>query len=303
MIKQLLRNLTYLPGFHTNRKVILFASDDWGGIRLKSKQTRQQLIKAGLDMGRNRFDLYDTLESNDDLERLYDVLLGFRDFNGKNPVLTALVNVANPDFERIRSSYYSEYFYESFIKTLERYPNHDHVNELYKKGIELRIFVPEFHGREHLQVHWWLKNLQKGNEILRKAFDLDYWFVEGKYLDDPLLKNLGAAFYILDISEIERQGMIIKDGAQLFHHLFGYSSIYFTPPAQLYNSLLEPAILEAGFKIIDVPRFRKMPRGQGRPPLSFIIPDKIMTWGLNMLPEIPSSRPTYRMLMMEYVLV
>lgn len=264
MIKQLLRNITYLLGFHTNRKVILFASDDWGGIRLKSKQIRQQLIRAGLDMGRNRFDLYDTLESNDDLERLYEILLGFRDFKGNNPVLTALVNVANPDFERIRSSYFSEYFYESFIKTLIRYPNHDRVYDLYKKGIELKIFVPEFHGREHLQVNWWLQNLQNGNEILRHAFDLNYWYVEGSYLVNQLQRSLGAAFNILNISEIEGQKMIIRDGALLFNNLFGYSSMYFTPPAQHYNYSLESAIGEAGIKMIDVPRFRKMPRGQGR---------------------------------------
>ena len=69
-------------GFKTDRKLILFTSDDWGGVRVRSKEARQNLIRAGIDMDSNRFDRYDTLESNKDLEHLFDVLLSHRDING-----------------------------------------------------------------------------------------------------------------------------------------------------------------------------------------------------------------------------
>lgn len=250
-------------GFHTPRKIIVFLSDDWCGVRVRSFEARQNLIKAGIDMDGNRFDRFDTLESNNDLEALFEILLAHKDHKGNHPVITAVANVANPDFEKIKNSNYTQYFYEPFTETLKRYPNHDKVFEHYKKGIELNIFKPELHGREHLQVNWWLENLIAGNKIVQLAFENEFWHLGSKYLSNPLHRSLGAAYDIASIDDIDTQKEIVADGARFFEDLFGYRSILFIPPAQHYHQNLEPAMAEAGFGLVDVPRYRKMPLGNG----------------------------------------
>src|SRR3546814_849377 len=110
-----------------------------------------------------RFNQYDTLESNTDMEQLFDVLLRHSDQQGRNPVITAMTNVANPDFDKIRKRKHEQYFYEPFVDTLQRYPDHDRVYNLYREGIKQRIFVPEFHGREHVHISRWMDALQGGD--------------------------------------------------------------------------------------------------------------------------------------------
>lgn len=65
--------------------------------------------------------------------------------------------------------------------------------------------MPELHGREHLQVNWWMNYLKLNNPIVRQAFDNEYWHLEGKYLSNPLHRDLTAAFEIADISELDEQ--------------------------------------------------------------------------------------------------
>ncbi|HSV87894.1 MAG TPA: hypothetical protein VLH61_04570 [Bacteroidales bacterium] len=262
--KKISRHLVNIPGWCTSRKPIVFLSDDWGGVRVRSKEAREALIRAGLPMDRNRFDRFDCLESNGDLEGLFEVLLSHKDQNGNHPVITAVANVANPDFEKIREGGFSEYHYEPFTETLKRYPEHNSVFELYQKGIALNVFRPELHGREHLQVQWWLENLQSGHEAVRLAFEQGFWHLPGKYLTNPLHRGLAAAYDIASTEEVDPQKGIVADGAVLFNQIFGYNSELFIPPAQHYNQSLEQAIAAAGFKMIDVPRLRKMPLGDGK---------------------------------------
>lgn len=262
--RTLLQIISNLPGWHTKRKIIVFLTDDWGGVRVHSNEARQNLIMAGIEMDGNRFDRFDTLESNDDMEALFEVLLNHKDHKGNHPVITAVANVANPDFEKIKNNNFTKYFYEPYTETLKRYPNHDKVFELYKKGIELNIFKPELHGREHLQVKWWLENLKAGNKMVQIAFENEFWHLGNKYLSNPLHRSLGAAYDIASIDEVEKQKGFVTDGARLFEELFGYKSTLFIPPAQHYHQNLEPAMVEAGFSLVDVPRYRKMPLGNGK---------------------------------------
>ena len=90
-----------------------------------------------------------------------------KDKNGNPAVFTPISIMANPDFDKIRSSNYTEYFYEPFTDTLDRIPACKNSFSLWKEGIRERLFVPEFHGREHLNVNVWLKALrEKDREAL-----------------------------------------------------------------------------------------------------------------------------------------
>ncbi len=264
MIKNLIRKVVSRLGIKSNRKILIFTSDDWGGIRLSSPSSQIELIKKNIINCDNRFERYDTLESNKDLEGLYDVLLKHKDQNGKNPVITALCNVANPNFEQIKKSGFEKYFLEPFTKTLERYPDSDKVYKYYLDGIDKNIFVPEFHGREHVQIHWWLENLRINDSLARVAFEHNYFHIHPNKIELPKGFGIGAAFDFWNLSELGEQQEIIESGLDLFSQLMGYKAKLFTPPAMIMHQSLEPILRKNDVTWLDKPLWELMPKGQGR---------------------------------------
>ena len=150
-------------GWRTDRRIIVIESDDWGSIRMPSIDVYNKLLKLGCAVDMHPFLKYDSLESNTDLQNLFEVLSLYKDFVGNHPIITANTIMANPDFEKIEESGFNEYFYEPFNVTLNKYPDHDKVMNLYSKGIEHGIFFPQLHGLEHLNVNRWMRALKSGN--------------------------------------------------------------------------------------------------------------------------------------------
>ena len=259
-LKNFLKNITEIK---TSRKLLMFLSDDWGSVRIRSKHDQNQLIKKGLNIN-NRFDLYDALETNEDLERLFEVLMRHKDQQGNHPVITAVFNVANPDFQRIKESGFKEYFYETIESTYQRYENSDQVLALIKKGITQGIFVPQSHGREHLQVNWWMEELKNKRSYARNFFEHEYFFLGPEYLNFPKRnRGLGAAFDVWDKRDIEMQREVIQTGLRDFRDLFGYRSRIFCPPAMFYNQQIETVLFKEGIEWLDVGRFFKTPQVGG----------------------------------------
>src|SRR6056297_1142155 len=89
-----LLNVKNLLGWRTNRKIVVFAVDDYGNVRLHSKEAREQLDREGYP-AQNRFDAFDTLETRGDLEMLYNTLQLVEDKNGRNAVFTPLAVPCN----------------------------------------------------------------------------------------------------------------------------------------------------------------------------------------------------------------
>jgi len=81
-------NVKNLFGWRTKRKIVVFSVDDYGNVRLDSKQARKNLDAAGLKV-HTAFDAYDALETKDDLEALYTALTSVKDKNG-NPAVFIL---------------------------------------------------------------------------------------------------------------------------------------------------------------------------------------------------------------------
>src|SRR5690606_18095818 len=134
------------------RKIVVIESDDWGSVRMPNKRVYNSLIKKGLGIDKNPYTTYDTLANEEDLNSLFDTLKKYTDSRGKNPVITANIVMANPDFDKIRESGFEKYKYECFLETLSKYyPNQD-IFSLWNDGIQSKLFFPQFHGREHVNV-------------------------------------------------------------------------------------------------------------------------------------------------------
>lgn len=243
-------NLLNIPGWRTDRKIVVIESDDWGSVRMPSREVYEEFLRRGVAVDRDPYCRYDCLATGDDLSALFEVLTSVKDKNGRHAVLTADTVVANPVFEKIREAGFREYFYEPFTETLRRSPRHDGAFELWKQGMAAGIFHPQFHGREHLNVKKWLRTLQSGEEVTRIAFDLGTFGLTSAV--DPRIKNnyMGAFNSGLD-EDIAEYDTIITEGLQLFEQLFGYRSGSFIATTYTWSPKIEASLKRNGVKYLQ----------------------------------------------------
>ena len=258
VIKRLIKNLSNLPGWRTNRKIIVFESDDWGSIRMPSKKSYENLKKANIDIN-NRYNQYDTLASSEDLSALFDVLNNVKDKNNHSAKFTALSLVANPDFEKIKENNFCHYYYENLQQTLARYNQAD-AFKLWNQGKNEGIFEPEFHGREHLNVKLWMRALREKDEETLIAFENE---LTGINRSDMKIEYQ-AAFDLELASDLTEQKNIIQDGLNLFKQLHNCKASFFVPPNGPINNQLEKIAADNDIKYISSPKIQTEVFGGGK---------------------------------------
>lgn len=239
------RNLISIPGWRTKRKLVIIESDDWGSIRMPSIEVYNKLIAQGIPVDKDPYCRFDSLESDDDLTALFEVLQKFKDQNGNHPVITANTIVANPDFVKIKKNNFREYSYNIFTDTYKLYPDHSNAFRIIKQGIESGMWMPQFHGREHLNVRFWMEALQNSNRELLIAFDEHTFGIPVKLFSSSR-SNVMAAFEFTTKSHFEEIVGIIEDGLSIFNRLFSFNSETIIPPCYVLPKSLEERIMNLG---------------------------------------------------------
>ncbi|GAB3203711.1 hypothetical protein ABID22_002054 [Pontibacter aydingkolensis] len=257
------KNISNIPGWSTSRKIIVFLVDDWGAVRIRNKAAWNALKNAGIDVESSRFNRYDTLAGCDDLTSLFDILARVKDRTNRSAVFTAVAAVANPDFAKIRASDFQQYHYEAFTTTLQRYFSTNQASLLWQQGIDQRLFVPEFHGREHLNVKFWFKSLMTGDKNIRTAFDYESIGIKASGKSD--YKNGYMAAYDFESKEdIPELVKLSEKGIDIFKESFNYSPSLLVAPSLLHNSAIEPALAKKGIKFIDRAKVSLEPQGNAK---------------------------------------
>ncbi|WP_441000605.1 hypothetical protein [Fodinibius sp. SL11] len=256
------RNLVNIPGWRTDRKIVVFESDDWGSIRMPSKKVYQKCLKSGYRVDQIVYERVDSLASEDDLELLFGVLNSIKDKNANPAVITANALVANPDFEKIKSSQYQEYFFELITKTFERYPRHSNCLNLWKEGKERGLFYPQSHGREHLNVSLFINALQQHNE------DVLFGFEHGMPGCIAKGEGQGGNKYVEALRFVNQQDKedkleIILEGLDLFENMMGYRSESFIPPNYLWSPDFDEKMSKNGVRYYQGRRKMKEPKFDG----------------------------------------
>ena len=262
MIKNLIRKQkARLTAYRTNAagiklpgRYLIIESDDWGAIRTPSKEALKLFEKRGLGLG-NSIYKNDSLASNEDLDQLFNLLQSFKDSKGNALKITANAIMANPDFEKIKAADFTQFYFEDFRTTLQKYPEHDKAFLKWKQAIADNIFVPQFHGREHLQFKRWLKVLQSGNEDALFCFNSgatysgknDYSSMEAYDWDQP--------------EDVNEQKKIVAEGLTMFENAFGFISKSFIAPCYNWDPKLEPMLASKGVKLIQGIRNQLIPTG------------------------------------------
>lgn len=263
MLKSILaygrNHLLNISGEKVGKRIVVFESDDWGSIRMPSQEVYRHLINSGISLNKNPYNRFDSLETADDFEALYSVLTKFSDHKGNAPILTANFIMANPDFDKIASSNFESYYFESFRDTYQRSNNSKNSWDILQQGIRENLIKPQFHGREHLNVNHWLNLLKQNHRQVKAAFEQGVFCLD---LDGASLRreNLMASF---DYSTNEEKQFIeysVVEGLQMFEENFGYKSASMIAPCNVWGNHIEVVAAAQNVKFIQSLRGRNIPQ-------------------------------------------
>ncbi|MBX2966877.1 MAG: hypothetical protein KF845_12075 [Cyclobacteriaceae bacterium] len=262
----LLNNLKNVFGWKAKRKIVVISVDDYGNVRLASKNAKQALDKAGLKV-LSRFDAYDTLETKGDLEMLYEALTSVRDRNNKPAVFTPFALSCNINFEKMREEGYTRYIPELLTDTYNRLSlsdgnSYEGAWKLWKEGIKEGIMAPQFHGREHLNLKVFEEKLKLKDKELMACLEHNSY----TSISNSGYKTISytAAFEFDEFNENERFGQIIENGLDAFEKVYGYKSTHFNSPGGREHPVIHKYLREKGIKYIDTPWIKKEHLGKGK---------------------------------------
>lgn len=269
LIQKIKLNGKNLIGWRTNRKIIVFSVDDYGSVRLDSKSARENLEKAGLKVQSlsRAFDLYDALETKNDLELLFNTLSSVKDKNDRHAVFTPFAVPCNIDFEKMSGTGFQKYYYELLPVTyrkLSTYQSDSYTGawDLWREGIEKKLMVPQFHGREHI-------NLKVFGELLEERSTQFMTILKNRCFarippNNHSTISTGAAFDFWALDENEVFEDIIEDGLNAFEKVYGFKAEHFNSPAGRENPMIHQALKKNGVKYIDTPLIKKEHQGKGK---------------------------------------
>lgn len=261
----ILNNIKNIWGWKTPRKILVISVDDYGNVRLDSQKAREKMDQAGLRT-LSRFDAYDTLETKEDLEMLYEALSSVEDKNGHNAIFTPFALPCNIDFEKMAEENYKMYSYETLPITYEKLSAKDAVSyagtwDLWNEGVSQGLLVPQFHGREHFNVKVFEDKLKKKDkEVLSALRNRSYTSISNSGYNTI---NYTAAFDFWDPSENIKIGEILLDGLDQFKNVFGYNASNFMAPTSKIHESLLPGLKKYGINYIDMNLIHSQHQGFG----------------------------------------
>lgn len=249
--EKIAKNYINSLGWRTNKKYVIIESDDWGTIRMPSKTVYHELIKHRIPVDKFSFDKHDSLESTEDLEALFDVLNSVNDKNGHPAVLTAYHVMANPNFEEIEKNGRTQYVYETILDSYKRNPHTKDSFGTIQKGIKMGIYIPQFHGREHIHVGRWMEAINSNSSKERLSFELKA-IISSLGLEDiePYVKDYFKGFDFNNELEEHEVIDIHKDGLRLFKEIFGMDSSTFTAQGSVWGDSILKMLKSEGVELI-----------------------------------------------------
>lgn len=252
------KDLYNMFGWRTDRHLVVIESDDWGSIRMPSKEAYDTFLQHGVRVDRDPYCRYDSLATSSDLERLFEALQSVKDKYGRPAVITANTLSANPVFEKIVASGFNAYYYEPFIETLKNSMAHANAFSVWQQGMKEGVFHPQSHGREHLNVKKWLSALREGHPSTMLAFQLGTWGLTWQADASIDTYYMGAFDSGLE-DDLAEYGTIISEGLGLFNEIMGYPSKSFIATTYTWSPRIEPVLVDNGVKYIQSTVAQKIP--------------------------------------------
>lgn len=254
------QSATNCKGKKLSQKWVVFESDDWGSLRTPRTPIDALLHRFGIDKNKNPYLLYDHPASASDVAALLEVLSAHRDGSGNRPVVTANVNVANPDFETIKQSDFQHYRAESIEQTFARiFSAAQNPLPVWKQGLTEGLFYPQFHGREHLWVNAWLQALQNREPLFLEAFEHRFWGITPEVYP-AISVNFQAAFDGSVQKQSDFVGQSMQEGIDWFESLFGFKPKTFIPTNYIWSDAYNPYLKQQGIVGVQGMKYQLLPK-------------------------------------------
>lgn len=249
-------------GNRLNKKYVVFESDDWGSIRMASREAYNYFTQKGYGVENCPFNRFDVLESKEDIEDLTEILTSVKDVNNNPAKFTLNYIVTNPDFIKIKNDDYLNYYYETTLKTYQRLGRSGIISSI-KNALNNQVFEMQFHGREHLNINNWLLALQMKDDLALKAFDFEMFSLHNNVISNCRTEYL-EAFGAADTQSLQDYKIIVQDGINLFKSIWGNNPSSFIAPCYIWPSQLENILFDQGIKHIQTAFVQKSPQYEGK---------------------------------------
>lgn len=246
----IIQNVVNALAAKTAKKIVVIESDDWGAVRMPSKETYEALLSKQVISSADPFAKFDCLEREDDLIGLFEVLTSVQDSQGQAAKLTANCIMANPDFAKIHEANFEAYYFEFVADTFANHPKHGDSLGLWHEGERKNIFIPQLHGREHVNVGLWLAALQDKDNAFLEAFAHQTYAI-----NTPVAAALGWS----KKKEVHNLAESVRQGALMFEALFGKPSASFIAPNYTWDSTIEDALYESGIMCLQGSKKQNIP--------------------------------------------
>ena len=252
-IKELVKKFFYKKGLKTNRQIIVFESDDWGAERSFSKESLKELKKNFPDFTPDSYQNFDCLETDQDVENLKSVLLKHKDINNNPACFTLNFATANLNYSAIKKSNYKNIELTTINNSFNNSINSKNVLNLVKTGTDKKCFMPQLHGREHINSEQLLERINKNN-LIKTAFDLNIVGVE---------KSTYCGMDCLNTTQ-ENSKDILTEATKNFKNIFGFESETFIAPCYVWKPSDEKILENLGIKYLQGKLFQNIPTSQNK---------------------------------------
>ncbi len=242
------KNYINFLGWKTKRKIVVIESDDWGSIRMASKESLGKISGNNPLLITAKFAHLDGLEKIEDLQLLFEGLSKYRDCMGNHPVITTLSLTSNPDFQKIKDANF-EYHSEPITETYKNYGEKTLFDLWKKEGISNNLLYPQFHGKEHLHPDRYMARITDVNDIEHHAF-LNNSIVGGG-MGSSRKHNFMAAFEYHNEQDKKNIEKRTAEGLKEFENLFGFKSKSFCPSQSVYGDHLFEVLKNNGVVAIQ----------------------------------------------------
>lgn len=132
---------------------------------------------------------------------------------------------------------------------------------IWQEGVRARIFSPEFHGREHVNMKVLKENLRSRNEYLieslRNQSNLSIGATGYRTI------NYTAAYSFWKFEENYDLEEIIKDGLDRFQQVFGFRAHHFNVPGSREHPFLHGVLKRKGVIYLDDMLVKNEHQGEG----------------------------------------
>jgi hypothetical protein len=259
-------HLKNFPGYRTSRHIVVFLVDDYGNVRLDSVKARNKMSLSGLNVS-SRFDTFDSLETREDLEILFETLSSVTDTHGHHAVFTPFAVTRNIDFERMAEEGYARGHFEILPVTFDKLESdqpaaYDGSWQMWQEGMEKGLLSPQFHGREHLNLKVFNEKLvAKDPSLFVSLKNRSFAGISGTKYSTI---SYTAAFDFWDFSETREFQSIISEGLNDFRQIFGRNAEHFNAPGAACNHIVYPWLKAEGVRYLDTPWLHKEHLGKGK---------------------------------------